>query len=344
MRDTTKNLIGGAACAAALGLAGCLERDERITVEADGTVVIEARFTTTNEADLWGADAMPSLAGGWLVEESIKDLGDGDQRFHVEAEAEFPPAFDLPSNYAVPGDPDEDLYLQFPTTVTIEERPDGIYYHFHRRYPARSYARIESLRERLVDERLKGKMDKPLEEFTHDERVYVIRCFADFEAAKMLTFARAAVLEVTPDLPQDAWLAVYADIHRFKAELEVDRIARIVEVEDVVLRDEAFEKEADLWEERTLKRLEDAVRERCGYSGRQMRDFLRRYERKVTYLRITEGLGVDTFDIEVVMPGEIIGANTSKVSGNTVSWEFGGSRFRDQDVELMASSRLDYGN
>jgi hypothetical protein len=334
----------GAAALAVLGLAGCLERTETITVDPDGTVLVEARFTTDSADELWDGDAVPTMAGGWIVIDSSDVDEDGDETFSLSAEAEFPPDVELPSNYAVPGDADEDLYLQFPTTVTIEDRADGVYYHFHRRYAARGWARIQSLRERLMEEKLKGLKGKPLEEISHEDRVLALRCYADFEAAKMLAFAREAFLEVTPDAPQDQWLAVYADVQAYKGELEVDRIAKLADLEDEQQRDAAFEKEAKDWEQRTLKRLEASVREHCGCGGRRMDDFLRRYERKRTYFSITEDLGDDAFEVTVVLPGTIVGSNADSTGGNSATWKFGGPRFRDQDLELMATSRLEYGD
>ncbi|MHC4304946.1 MAG: hypothetical protein ACYS15_12220 [Planctomycetota bacterium] len=336
------NLMLAGAVAASLGLAGCLERRETITVDPDGTVTVDARFSTDAESELWEGDALPSVAGGWIVDESVEIDDDEKERFHLVADAVFPPEVLLPANYAVPGDPDADLYLQFPTTVTIEDRPDGVYYHFHRRYAGRGWARIEALRELLVEEKLKELKDTPLEEYTRQDYVLVLRSYADFEAAKMLTFARAAFLEVTPDAPQDGWLKVHAAVHAFKGELDTDRIARLMEIEDEQQRDEALEAEGERWEQRSLKRLQDAVREHCGYGGRQLSDFLHRYERKRRFFEITGDLGDDGFEITVVLPGTITGSNADSTEGNRATWKFSGQRFRDRDLELMASSRLNY--
>jgi hypothetical protein len=318
------------------GWAGCLEHRETITVDPDGTVTIEARFTTDSEDELYEGD------GGWIVVESVEIDDDEQERFHLVADAVFPPEVQLPANYAVPGDADTDLYLQFPTTVTIEDRPDGVYYHFHRRYPGRGWAQIEALRELLVEEKLKKLQDTPLEEYTRQDYVLVLRSYADFEAVKMLTFARAAFLEVTPNAPQDTWLKVHAAIHEFKGELEADRIARLMEIEDEQERDEALDAEGKRWEERNLKRLQDVVREHCGYGGRQMSDFLRHYERNRRFFEITGDLGDDAFEITVVLPGTIVGSNADSTEGNRATWKFSGQRFRDRDLELMATSRLDY--
>ncbi|MHC4590797.1 MAG: hypothetical protein ACYTAQ_16105, partial [Planctomycetota bacterium] len=184
--------------------------------------------------------------------------------------------------------------------------------------------------------------DTPLEEFTHGDYVLVLRSYADFEAAKMLTFARAAFLEVSPDAPQDGWLEVHAAIQTLKAELDTERIARLMEIEDEQERDEALEAEAERWEERTLDRLKDALREHCGYAGRQMSDFLHRYERKRRFFEITGDLGDDGFEITVNLPGTITGSNADATEGDTATWKFSGQRFRDRDVELIVSSRLDY--
>ncbi|MHC4416900.1 MAG: hypothetical protein ACYS0G_16660 [Planctomycetota bacterium] len=342
MGQSRTSLMVGAAVVASLGLMGCLERRETITVDPEGTVTIELSFATQGEAELYEGDAMPSMAGGWIVDESVEIDDEDERHFHLVAEAVFPPQMELPGNYAMPRDPDTDLYLQFPTTVTIEDRPDGVYYHFHRRYPGRRWAQIEMLRQLLMEEQLKELKDKLPEEFTYGDHVLVLRSYADFEAAKMLTFARAAFLEVTPDAPQDAWLEVHAAIHALKSELDTDRIARLMEIEDEQERDEALDEEAEQWEERTMKRLQDAVREHCGYGGRQMDDFLRRYERERRFFDLTGDLGDDAFEITVILPGRITGSNADSTAGNRATWRFSGQRFRDRDLELMASSRLDY--
>ena len=115
-----------------------------------------------------------------------------------------------------------------------------------------------------------------------------------------------------------------------------------MEIEDEQERDEALEAEGSRWEQRTLKRLQDAVREHCGYGGRQMSDFLRRYERKRRFFEITGALGDDAFEITVALPGTIVGSNADSTEGDRATWKFSGQRFRDRDLELMATSRLDY--
>ena len=326
---------------AVMSLVGCLERTETITVEPDGTVLIEAVFKTYQEAELYEGDAIPSDAGGWLVEvEEVEQ--DGRRRFYLTAEGEFGPQFELPANYAVPGDPDTPLYLQFPTTVEIEDRADGVYYHFHRTYPARTWAHIEALREVLLDGPTKKLKDKKQEDYTPADWKLIARSYTDFEAAKLLAFARGAYLATTPDAPQDAWLDVLGAFRKLQGELNLDAIAEVMQIDDEDEREEAIALEVKAWEEKSFKTLDDSLREFCGYGGPRMKNFMRRYENSLKDYDITSGLGDDAFTITVVMPGVIVGSNADETSADRVTWNFSGRRFRDRDVELMVTSRADF--
>ena len=324
-------------------LGGCLERIETITVEPDGTVLIEAVFKTDDPGELYEGDAIPSDAGGWLVDESEEMDDDGKTHYVVTAEGVFGPDVELPESYAVPGDQDTPQYLRFPTTVIIDTRPDGVYYHFHRRYPARAWAEIEALRELLLDEKTKHLKDKEEKDFTREDRTLLVRSYTDFEVAKLLTFARGAFLETTPDLPQDFWLDVIATFRELQGELDHDAIAEIMEIEDDDERNEAIDKEIKAWREKSFTTLQSALREHCGYDGRHMKTFLRLYEARLKAFDVTSGLGDDAFQITVKMPGEIVGSNADSVARDRVTWTFSGRRFRDRDVELMVSSWRAYG-
>ncbi len=323
-----------------LFLVGCLERTETITVEPDGTVLIEAVFKTDQEGELYEGDAIPSDAGGWLVDLEEID-NEGERRFLLMAEGVFGPQIVLPENYAVPGDPDTSLYLQFPTTVEIEDRGDGTYYHFHRTYPARAWAHIEALRELLINDPMKKLKDKDDEDFTTADWKLVARSYTNFEVAKLLTFARGAYLETTPDAPQDAWLDVLGAFAKLQGELDLDAIAEVMQIDDEDERDEAIQREVKAWEEKSFQTLEASLREFCGYAGSRLKNFMRRYESRLTAFNVTSGLGDDAFTITVVMPGEIVGSNASDASVDRATWKFSGRRFRDRDLELLVSSRLD---
>ncbi len=324
-----------------LGLVGCLERTETITVEPDGTVLIEAVFKTDQEGELYEGDAIPSDAGGWLVEVQEVEQ-DGERRFHLTAAGVFGPLFKLPANYAVPGDPDTALYLQFPTTVEIEDRADGVYYHFHRTYPARPWAHIEALREVLLDGPTRKLKDKDKDDYTPADWKLIARSYTDFEAAKLLTFARGAYLETTPDVPQDAWLDVLGAFRKMQGELDLDVIAEVMQIDDEDEREEAIALEVKAWEEKSFKTLDASLRDFCGYGGARMKDFMRRYQSRLKDYDVTSGLGDDAFVITVVMPGAIVGSNADETSPDRATWKFSGRRFRDRRVELMVTSRSDF--
>ena len=107
---------------AGLVLAGCIERKETITVDADGRVAFVVEHVTDSHDELYLGDPVPSLDNGWLVEESVEVDDEGEETFTLRAEAAFPPGLELPSNYAARTDPDPDIALQFPTTLAIEAR------------------------------------------------------------------------------------------------------------------------------------------------------------------------------------------------------------------------------
>ncbi len=329
------------ACSIA-ALSGCLERKETITVEPDGTVTIVATFNADSEGELYDGDAVPSLAAGWFVEESVeRNDQENETRYLLEAEALFPPDMELPENYAIPGEAAAGVYLQFPTTLLIDERRDGVYYHFRRVYGTRSWAKIETLRELLINERTKDLRDKKPEEMTVDDHKLILRSQADFEVAKLLSFARDVFLEVTPDAPQDGWLQVHAVITALAAEIDYERVMKLAEIEDDEERAKAIADEIAGWQESAKKRLQEALREFCGYGGRQMSSFLVRFEDYLRDFEISEDLGDDTFEITVALPGAIVGSNADQVSASSAQWRFSGRRMRDRDVELMATSRLE---
>lgn len=321
-------------------LFGCLERKEHITVKADTTVIIEANFSTESINELIEGDALPSLQAGWFAEDSVIENDEGKKTFHISAQAIFPPDVELPKNFAALDDINPDLYLQFPTSLKIEQRDDGTYYHFYRKYERRPWANLETLKQQLLNEPLKEFEGKGLEELAKNDRSKLLKAFVDFESAKLITFARKAFLEVSPDLPQDYWLNVHQSMNQFKNEINYDRLLALMEIPDKDERDEALETEAEQWELATINRLRQALKEHCYLGGSQIRNFMQRYDWHSRYYKITEDLGDDTFEITVEMPGEIVVSNADSVKGNEATWKFDGTQIRDRDLELMVTSRL----
>ena len=129
---------GAAAALTLAAFAGCVERDEEIVIAPDGSVVM----TLTHKGDeenILGSDAMPSAASGWEVTRSTEKEND-KTRYVLKSERRFAAGEQLPRTFAAAGDPDVDLYLDFPTTLRIEKRADGTYYYFRRVYTPRRWA------------------------------------------------------------------------------------------------------------------------------------------------------------------------------------------------------------
>jgi len=320
-------------------LTGCIERKETIIIEPDGSVRMKLAFSTNSFDELYLGDAVPTIEGGWVVAESVERDEEGKETFTLEAEAAFGPKDDLPSSYASPRDPDGDTYLQFPTELTFEERRDGIYYHFSRRYVPRPWAFYEQAQEQLRKEmeKLKGKS---FEEMSLQEQAQVVRLVARVETAKYESFAREAFKEVLADAPQDAWLHARAALMKVFDELDPVRIVEIMSGEDEERRTQALEEEARAFEEGAMEAMRKALREQAGISAGKINAFTRSFNWQKRYYEITEDLGDDRFQIAVRMPGEIVAHNGDKAVGGEVTWQFEGRLIRDHELELMVTSRL----
>jgi len=334
----------GSRCALTIALAvpvltGCIERTERIEIEPDGSVLMKLAFSTDSFDELYLGDAVPTLEGGWAVAESVERGEEGEETFGLDAEAAFGPKDDLPSSYAPPRDPDGDTYLQFPTELTFEERRDGTYYHFCRRYAPRPWAFYEQAQEQLRKEmeKLKGKS---FEEMSLQEQAQVVRLVARVETAKYESFAREAFREVLADAPQDAWLHTRAALMKIFDELDPVRIVEIMSGEDEERKTQALEEEARAFEEGALEAMRRALREQAGISAGKINAFTRSFNWQKRYYEITEDLGDDRFQIAVHMPGEIVAHNGDKAVGGEVTWQFDGRLIRDHELELMVTSRL----
>ena len=299
---------------------------------------LAVRFETESFDEMYEGDAVPTVDAGWIVVETSAPQDDGKEIYRLTADAEFGPEEPLPSSYASPRDPDPDLWTRFPTEVTIEERRDGTYYHFARRYTARPWARLETARA-MMKEQLEKMETDDLDEMTDAERATLLRVLARFESMKTRVFARAAYRETLGDLPQDLWLGVHAALMEATEALDYDEILTRIFTEERELDEEAMAAEDAAHHEQALETMRHALRLQ-GLSEGRLNAFVRRFRWHVRYEEITEDLADDKFIIEVTMPGTIIGHNADRVDGRTAAWSFGGEQLRDRDLELLVTSRL----
>lgn len=311
----------------ALSIAGCVERKETIKVAANGTVHAAARFKADSREELYQG-RVPSPSMGWTVTESMDE-----DKAVLDAECVFSPGANLPSSYALHDT--KRLHLLFPTSLVIEERDDGTYYHFRRTYKARPFLFIESLKEQVSGDRIDELQKKEPKALSPAERLELIRYMARFEIIKRLTFARSAYLQVTPDAPQDGWLCLRAGMLALLEELDYPRIVKLLGSDE----DEALALEAERFDEKTFAGFGALLRTKCVYSDEEVQRFQEAYRNSERAYEITEDLCGEKFEIIVEMPGELMGAN-GDAKGNHVTWKFDGKRLRDSDLELMATSRV----
>ena len=309
-----------------LAAGGCLEREEKITVEADGGVTIRVELDAGSESELYGGDPVPSVEGGWVVEVD-------DDAHRLTAAATFEPERGLPESFATAGDPWAHRYVRFPTRVTREERADGTYYHFHRVYPRRSWARVEAF-QRDLDREIEDDIgEKDFEELTLEEKVSALGALTRFDNRKRVTLARLAFVDVSPDGPQDGWLRLRAGLRGIGDDEDLEVVASLMQDEDQA--EGMFESLLARMNADAADVVASTLEDFAGYTETELDRFMRRL---MWYDRRVEIMQNERFQIDVEMPGRIVGSNADSVDGGTASWKFDASRLGIGDVELMVSS------
>lgn len=332
----------------------CVERKETIKIARDGAVTIELQFEGSEEETSQG-DAMPSTESGWEVERTVEKKGDNDDvTVKLTSERQFGPGDALPRSFADTGDPDTDLYCDFPTEVRIERRRDGVYYYFHRTYTPRRWAYIQRWHDEFIDDQIKQLGEKPVDELTPDERAQVAEAFAGVEAFKQIEFSSIAIVESHPDLPVEYGLMARRALIEYYVEAgSSGDLTRIMDMCGSLAEEEAgpcFDRETNRVLGEAYAAYIESLRSDAGFHRQDIAAFERAYERAKRYHKISGQLGSDNFKISVTMPGTMIAHNAvdrdvevdEETSTSTMVFEFDGEWFRDQPHELIAVSRLDY--
>jgi hypothetical protein len=328
------------------GLTGCMKRRETITVAPDGGVTVQVKYETDSRDEFTNGDAMPSAEEGWNLQqwtatERNDNTGETKEHYQLEAEKSFAPGARLPDSFASHNAADADLYLQFPTTLQMEKRPDGTYYHFCRIYPVRSeWGRLEAIQKQIFEASADGLDKKKAEELTAADRLNLVKASVLFEVVKMTSFAREAFLETSPQAPQDHWLKLYTALHELAGAVDYTRLADLLATPDNDQRTAAIEAEGKTYEAQAMDRMTATLASACGYSPAQVAEFMDHYQCHKRYHEISEDLGDEHFEITVEMPGEIVAANADKQDGHSAAWEFDGKVLRDRSQELMVTSRV----
>ena len=207
--------------------AGCVKRTETIKIAPDGTAHLEVVFEG-DPGDVHQGDAMLAVPGPWTVADETEVDKEGKETLTRTGSLSVMPGDEFPTHYA--GDDAElaELALDFSTSLRIEERSDGTYYHFKRVYHRRNWAPIDYFRRKLLEVGLKKIEDKDPAEMTDQDRQAVANALVSFEGVKTLVLAEAAAANLDPPLAQDDWLAVHQGIRQVFEEVDTDRIAKLL--------------------------------------------------------------------------------------------------------------------
>jgi hypothetical protein len=348
---------------------GCVKRTERIAVLEDGRIRLDTIFDG-DTADVLGGDAVPNAATGWTIRDHHSTDDEGRKKLRREAHR-LVEADAIPATYAAAGTRLEGIALRFPTTLSVEQRADGTYYHFKRVYERRPQAAHAYDKTRILesDEFKELTKDRDPEELTEEQRRKVARSLIEAHRAELTSFIDAAVL-TCGDLPQDAVLAARA------AALEAyDAIG--AEAMDLILQDDdSASSELERIEEDAANRVQSAARavmSKAGVSAVRIDAFIDAGKLADERHDITEELGDEEFVVMAHLPGRVIAHNssdpwldgtmTNRVEGDimasemhvkittsegqeadyqtqpyNIAWKFDGKALFDRDVVLMATS------
>ncbi len=333
-------LISLAVLTPILIIVGCVKRKETITVKPDGAVTVAIEYEG-DKADFEKGDAMPSPASGWKVSREVEQKEDNKQEVKLTGERTFHAREELPGSYAAPSDPDAGTYLKFPTTLTREQRKDGVYLTFRRVYVPREWAYVQFWADHIIDDDVKELGEKKAEELSLEERAELLQAFARVEAHKQIELAQRAVKDADDKLKPDHWLlARQALLKVYQEGIDWNEVAQRVESLSSEDRERFFEREATRIMEEAHRAFTASLKRDAGYDDDGLARFEAAYQRARKFYEVTNQLGGHAFEIEVDMPGTIVAHNGDKEEDGTVQWEFEGSAFRDRPYELLVTSRL----
>lgn len=298
-------------------ISGCLRRTEAFEVLETGQVR-SLVIAQGDEDDIDHGDAMPSQADGWrtLIEQVPESSTPGGSEGKETKEdtrlmgvQTFAAGSELPDSYAQPGTARYATSLRFPTTIRIEQRPEGTYYHFRRTYQPRPAARIAYLQKQAFeeDEKIKVLMEKDPEELTPDDRKALVDATLGLEEAKTKTFLDQAFAEM-PDLrlPQDAFLLAREQAGRCYHQRALrDEVLALFDNDPALQEFESIAQEVS-------RKVEGAFRQsmRASAVPTAIVDlFVQRYEIARDSYEITEDVSDEEWQVFVKLPGKIIAHN-----------------------------------
>ncbi len=287
---------------------GCIKRSEKVTIFEDGRVVLETEIKGDPD-DVYNGDALPTADSGWQVDDHIETDSEGKKELTRQATREIAAGQPLPSSYATPGSRLDTIALQFPTTVTIEHRADGTYYHFRRIYQRREFAMVQYLQDQAMEsDEAKAITQKEPEDMTAEERMTLARVFVDIAAKRSATHMEQVGLEMQSQIPQRALLeARHSALAVYSSDGLMNQLA------DLLREDAEDEGLADKLEQDLNAQVRRAATEslrKSGVPSAAIDDFIERCTLANDAFEIAEDLGDESWFVGVTMPGRIVAHNS----------------------------------
>jgi len=323
------------------GVAGCIRRLEIIDVQPDGSV----RLTTAIEGDaddVRTGSAMPSTAAGWTVEQTEEKDGD-KTKLKIIARRTVPAGGLIPDTYAAADGETAAYDVRFTTTVRLDRRADGTYYHFERRYHPRRWIQFNYFYDQLTESsEIRALAEKDPKDLTPEEREKLAVEFVKVEAHKTMEFLNAAGAAMTDPLPQDALPqdALLQAQMRASAIFDNPNVAKeLIELLSGDTSAEAIEK----MDQRVRQDVRSAVQSALTDSGiaepaRQA--FFRQYDLVRADFQLSEDLSDEQWLVALRLPGRIIAHNAWDPDTQPSAEAQGGGEF---EAALLADEGIAWG-
>lgn len=326
------------AAATLLLLPGCLERKEKITVTPDGAVRMELTYKG-DAGDFNAGDALPDAGAGWQVVDETRIRDNGDEERTREAIQEFAPGAPLPDSFADPAGSEYAVALRFPTSLEVEVRDDGTYYHFKRVYTPREEARYTVLRELKKDmyKELDALTDKDPSVLTDAERSRIVEILRTVESFKRTEFVRTGAAALEDVWPQHYGLLLRQALLNHFAQIDISPVLDLMAQPDSPRRDADINAYAARVIEEARAAIELELHE-LQVPEDQATRFLTACDEEEARRAVTEDVGDENWKVTVVLPGTIVAHNGDKVEGDAITWEFPGKALYDREQTLMATS------
>ncbi len=322
-----------------IAAAGCIERTETITVREGGSARIEVAIKG-DPGDVKEGEALPSAESGWEVTDRTEKDDAGKETLTRSATREVAAGAAIPASFAAEGGRAAQLGLAFPTTVTLDRREDGTYYHFRRAYARRAWWPVEFLRQEFFEtDDIKAILAKDPKTLAEAERTRLVQALVEYSAQEIGMFVQTAAEALPEPLPQLAFL---------KARAHAQAVYRDSKLADRVVALLTSDAKADLGplEQEVRRGVRDATAKSLRESGvpaAAIDVYLDRLQDVRDAHDLTQDLGDEHWTVTVKLPGRIVGDNSDAPgegdrAAGAVAWRFPGKALCDRDLILLATS------